>query len=154
YQGIATHDLKVPAVNLKPLFDEILSHVPTPDVDSTAPLQMLTVSLDYSEFVGRIAVGRVFGGTIKKNQRVKLLKHTGRVVDSVVKQLFVFDRLGRQEVESVGAGDICAVVGLEDIDIGDTIADPEKPVALPPIKVDEPTLEMLFRINDSPFAGQ
>src|SRR5262249_5297025 len=135
-------------------FDEILNHVPTPDVDSTAPLQMLTVSLDYSEFVGRIGVGRVFAGIIKKNQRVKLLKHTGRVIDTNVKQLFIFDRLGRQEVEEVVAGDICAVVGLEEIDIGDTIADPEKPVALPPIKVDEPTLEMLFRINDSPFAGQ
>jgi GTP-binding protein len=154
YQGIATHDLKVPGKTLKPLFDEILNHVPTPDVDSSAPLQFLTVSLDYSEFVGRIGVGRVFAGVIKKNQRIKLLKHTGRVVEATIKQLFTFDRLGRQEAETVVAGDICAVVGLEEIDIGDTIADFEKPVALPPIKVDEPTLEMLFRINDSPFAGQ
>jgi len=154
FQGYATLDLAVPPVDLKPLFELILGHIPGPSVNVDAALQMLTVSLIYSEFVGRIAVGKVFAGTIKKNQRVKLLKHTGREVDSVVKQLFIFDRLGRQEVESVGAGDICAVVGLESIDIGDTIADPEKPVALPPIKVDEPTLEMLFRINDSPFVGQ
>lgn len=154
YHGYATTDLNIPPVDLKPLFDVMLSHIPGPEVDTRAPLQMLTVSLDYSEFVGRIAVGKVFAGTIRKNQRVKVLKHTGREVEASVKQLFIFDRLGRSEIEEVGAGDICAVVGLESIDIGDTIADLEKPVPLPPIKVDEPTLEMLFRINDSPFVGQ
>ncbi len=153
-EGIATTDLSVPAVNLRPLFDAILQHVPAPEVEPDAPLQMLTVSLDYSDYVGRIAVGRVVAGKIRKGQRVALLKRDGRRVNDQVAQLFAFDRLGRTEVEEVGAGDICAVVGLEGIDIGDTIADFDNPVALPPITVDEPTLEMVFRINDSPFSGQ
>jgi GTP-binding protein len=153
-EGIATTDLATPAVNLKPLFDAILQHVPAPDVEADVPLQMLTVSLDYSDYVGRIAVGRVVAGKIRKGQRVALLKRDGRRVNDQVAQLFAFDRLGRTEVEAVGAGDICAVVGLEGIDIGDTIADFDNAVALPPITVDEPTLEMVFRINDSPFSGQ
>jgi GTP-binding protein len=153
-EGIATTDLAVPAVNLKPLFDAILQHVPVPEVELDVPLQMLVVSLDYSDYVGRIAVGRVVAGKIRKGQRVALLKHDGRRVNDQVAQLFAFDRLERAEVEEIGAGDICAVVGLEGVDIGDTIADSDNPVALPPIKVDEPTLEMVFRINDSPFSGQ
>lgn len=151
--GIATDDLKVPAKDLRPLFNVILGHVPPPEVDADAPLQFLTVSLEYSDYVGRIAVGRVVAGKIRKNQRIALLKHTGRRMDLPVKQLFIFDRLGRIETDVVEAGDICAVVGLDEVDIGDTIADFEKAEALPPIKVDEPTLEMVFRINDSPFAG-
>jgi GTP-binding protein len=153
-EGIATTDLAVPAVNLEPLFDAILQHVPVPEVELDVPLQMLVVSLDYSDYVGRIAVGRVVAGKIRKGQRIALLKHDGRRVNDQVAQLFAFDRLGRTEVEEIGAGDICAVVGLEGVDIGDTIADFDHPVALPPIKVDEPTLEMVFRINDSPFSGQ
>jgi GTP-binding protein len=153
-EGIATPDLAVPAESLKPLFDVILRHVPPPEVEPDAPLQMLTVSLDYSDYVGRIAVGRVVAGRIRKNQRIILLKRDGRSVNDQVAQLFAFDRLGRIEVDEVGAGDICAVVGLEGVDIGDTIADVENPKALPPITVDEPTLEMIFRINDSPFSGQ
>jgi GTP-binding protein len=153
-QGIATTDLAVPAVDLRPLYDAILKHVPPPEVQPEAPLQMLAVTLDYSDYVGRIAIGRVFAGKVRKGQRVALLKRDGKRQDDTVAQLYVFDRLGRSEVEEVDAGDICAVVGLEDVDIGDTIADVEKPVALPPIQVDEPTLEMIFRINDSPFSGQ
>jgi GTP-binding protein len=152
--GVATPDLSVPATDLRPLFDVILQQVPPPEVEPDAPLQMLVVSLDYSDYVGRIAVGKVFAGKIRKGQRIALLKRDGRRVNDQVAQLFVFDRLGRAEVDEVGAGDICAVVGLEGVDIGDTIADPENAAALPPIKVDEPTLEMVFRINDSPFAGQ
>jgi GTP-binding protein len=152
--GIATLDPNVPAMNLQPVYEMILKHVPTPEVDSEAPLQMLTVTLDYSDYVGRIAVGRIFAGKIRKGQRVALLKHDGRRIDDTVAQLYVFDRLSRVEVTEATAGDICLVVGLEDVDIGDTIADFDKPVALPPIVVDEPTLEMLFRINDSPFSGQ
>jgi GTP-binding protein len=128
--------------------------VPTPEVNPDAPLQMLVVTLDYSDYVGRIAIGRVVAGKIRKNQRIALLKHDGRRIDDNVAQLFVFDRLGRAETDEVSAGDICAVVGLESVDIGDTIADFENAVALPPIKVDEPTLDMIFRINDSPFVGQ
>jgi GTP-binding protein len=153
-QGVATTDLSIPAQDIRPLYDAILKHVPPPEVNSEAPLQMLTVTLDYSDYVGRIAIGRVFAGKIRKNQRIALLRHNGSRVDGNVKQLYVFDRLGRAEADEVAAGDICAVVGLDDVDIGDTIADVDNPQALPPIKVDEPTLDMIFRINDSPFAGQ
>ncbi len=153
-QGIATTDLAIPATDLRPLCDAILQKVPPPDVEPDKPLQMLVTTLDWSDYVGRIAIGRVVAGKIKKNQRIALLKNDGRRVDDTIAQLYVFDRLGRTEADEVGAGDICAVVGLENVDIGDTIADVDNPVALPPIKVDEPTLDMVFRINDSPFAGQ
>jgi GTP-binding protein len=153
-QGIAGTDLSTPPKDLRPLYDAILKHVPTPDVDAEAPLQMLVTTLDYSDYVGRIGIGRVVAGKIRKNQRVALLKRDGRRIDDAVTQLYTFDRLGRTETDEVTAGDICAVVGLEEVDIGDTIADFENAVALPPISVDEPTLDMLFRINDSPFAGQ
>lgn len=152
--GIATNDMAIEPKNLQPVYEAILKHVPTPEVRTDVPLQMLAVTLDYSDYVGRIAVGRVFAGKIRKGQRVALLKHDGRRIDDQVAQLFVHKGLGRVEVDEVAAGDICAVVGLEDVDIGDTIADFENPVALPPITIDEPTLEMVFRINDSPFSGQ
>jgi GTP-binding protein len=152
--GIATTDLSIPARDIRPLYDAILNHVPQPEVDPQAPLQMLVVTLDYSDYVGRIAIGHVVAGRIRKGQRIALLKHDGRRIDDTVSQLYAFDRLGRAETDEVAAGDICAVVGLEKVDIGDTIADFDNPVALPPIIVDEPTLDMLFRINDSPFAGQ
>src|SRR5207248_8017801 len=138
-------DLAVPATDLRPLYDAVLKHVPPPDVDAKVPLQMLAVTLDYSDYVGRIAIGRVFAGKIRKGQRVALLKRDGRRIDDTVAQLYVFDRLGRAETDEVSAGDICAVVGLEDVDIGDTVADFDNPVALPPINVDEPTLDMVFR---------
>src|SRR5438270_8550 len=153
-EGIATTDLSIPATDIRPLFDAILKHVPPPEVKPNAPLQMLVVTLDYSDYVGRIAIGRVVAGKIRKGQRIALLKHDGKRIDDTVAQLYVFDRLGRAETNEVAAGDICAVVGLEDVDIGDTIADFDSPVALPPIIVDEPTLDMVFRINDSPFVGQ
>ncbi|MBY0524256.1 MAG: translational GTPase TypA [Gemmataceae bacterium] len=152
--GIATDDLAVPPVNLAPLYAAILKHVPQPEVYPESPLQFLVINLDYSDYVGRIAVGKVFAGKIRKNQRIALMKHDGTKVEDNVAQLYVFDRMGRVEAEEVHAGDICAVVGIEGVDIGDTIADFEHPVALPPIVVDEPTLEMIFRINDSPFVGQ
>jgi GTP-binding protein len=153
-EGIATTDLAVPATDIRPLYEAILKHVPTPEVNADAPLQMLVVTLDYSDYVGRIGIGRVNAGKIRKGQKVALLKHDGQRIDDTVAQLYVFDRLGRTEADEVAAGDICAVVGLEKVDIGDTIADFDNPVALPPITVDEPTLDMMFRINDSPFAGQ
>src|SRR5262245_50370937 len=115
---------------------------------------MLVTTLDWSDYVGRIGIGKIAAGKIRKGQKIALLKHDGRRVDDTVAQLYMFDRLGRTETDEVGAGDICAVVGLDKVDIGDTIADFDNPVALPPIKVDEPTLDMIFRINDSPFAGQ
>src|ERR1019366_916017 len=153
-EGIATTDLAIPAVDLAPIFAAIIKYVPPPDVEIDVPLQLLAITLDYSDYVGRIAIGRVNAGKIRKNQRVAIMKHDGKRIDSVVKQLYTFDRLGRVETDEVLAGDICAVVGMEEIDIGDTIADIDNPVALTPIKIDEPTLDMLFRINDSPFCGQ
>ena len=152
--GIATTDLSIPAVDIRPLYNAILKHVPPPEVEPEQPLQMLVVTLDHSDYVGRIAIGKIVAGKIRKGQRIALLKHDGRRLDETVAQLYTFDRLGRVETEEVSAGDICAVVGLEDVDIGDTIADFDNPKALPPIRVDEPTLDMIFRINDSPFAGQ
>jgi GTP-binding protein len=153
-EGIATTDLAIKPVDLRPLFDAILNKVPVQDVDVNAPLQMLVVTLDHSDYVGRIGIGHVVAGKIKKGQKVALLKREGKRIDDQVTQLHTFDRLGRIEADEVTAGDICAVVGLEEVDIGDTIADFEQAVALPPINVDEPTLDMLFRINDSPFVGQ
>ncbi|MFO0809477.1 MAG: translational GTPase TypA [Gemmataceae bacterium] len=152
--GIATTDLAVEPKDLQPLYKAILENIPAPEVDVDAPLQMLVVSLISDAFVGRIAVGRVMAGKIKKGQRVAILKRDGKRIDDTVVLVQEFDRLGRVEAESVSAGDICAVAGLDEIEIGDTIADFENPVALPPITVDEPTLDMVFRVNDSPFAGQ
>src|SRR5262245_34218590 len=153
-QGIATTDLAVPARDIRPLYDAILKHVPPPEVATAAPPQMLATTLDWSDYVGRMAIGRVVAGKIRKNQRVARRKRGGERVHNQVTQLDVFDRLGRAETNEVQAGDISAAVGLDDVDIGDTVADPENSVALPPIRVDEPTLDMIFRINDSPFAGQ
>ncbi len=157
--GVATTDLSIPAVDIRPLYDAILKNVPAPEVEPELPLQMLVVTLDHSDYVGRIAIGKVVAGKIRKGRRIALLKHDPGVaeprrLDDTIAQLYVFDRLGRVETDEVSAGDICAVVGLEDVDIGDTIADFDNPKALPPIRVDEPTLDMIFRINDSPFAGQ
>ncbi|MFO0879940.1 MAG: translational GTPase TypA [Gemmataceae bacterium] len=153
-QGVASTDLAVPGKDLGPLYKAILEHVPAPEVQPDLPLQMLVLNIDHSEFVGRIAIGRIFSGKVKKGQRVAIMKRDGSRVDDTVVQVLEFDRLGRNEVAELGAGDICALVGLEEVDIGDTVADFEKPVALPPVAIDEPTLDMVFRINDSPFAGQ
>src|SRR5438093_8226496 len=120
-EGIATTDLSVPATDIRPLYDAILKHVPPPEVELEAPLQMLVVTLDHSDYVGRIGIGRVVAGKITKGQRVALLKRDGRRIDDQVAQLFTFDRLGRAETDEVAAGDICAVVGLEAVDIGDTV---------------------------------
>jgi GTP-binding protein len=153
--GIATTDMGVEPKDLKPLFDAILDKVPPPDVAVDAPLQMQVTSLVYSEFVGKIAVGKVMAGKIKKNQRVTVVRQKdGSTFGDTVVQLQEFDRLGRREVEEVSAGDVCAVVGIDDAEIGDTICEVDKPSALPPLTIDEPTLDMLFKVNDSPFAGQ
>lgn len=139
---------------LRDVFEAIIKEVPPPPADTTKPLQLLVTNIDYNEYVGRIGIGRVVNGTIKAGQRVTVIKREGEHVDTKVTQLLQFIGLKRAEVEQVEAGDLCAVVGLESVDIGDTIADPESPVQLPPITVEEPTMTMLFRINDSPFAGQ
>jgi GTP-binding protein len=154
-QGIATNDLSVPPKDLKPLFDAILEKIPGPEVDADGPLQMQVVNLEYSDYVGRIAVGKINRGKIRKGQRVALIKQKdGKRIDDTVVQVLEYDRLGKREADELSAGDICAIVGIDEADIGDTIADFDNPEALPPIAIDEPTLDMVFRINDSPFTGQ
>jgi GTP-binding protein len=153
-QGIATTDLAVPGKDLHPLYDAILNHVPPPEVKPDDPLQLLVLAIDHSEYVGRIGIGRIFAGKIRKAQKVALLKRDGHRIDDTVVQLLEFDRLGRKEAQEVGAGDICCIVGLDDVDIGDTVADFESALPLEPVAIDEPTLDMVFRINDSPYCGQ
>ncbi len=153
-EGWASNDLNVKKDNLRDLFEAIIKHVPAPQMDKTAPLQMLVVTLDYNDYVGRIAIGRVFAGTLKKGESIIVIDRNGKQTRQRAQQLYQFEGLGRKEVDFVEAGDICAVVGLDPVDIGNTIASAENPIALPTIEVDEPTLTMTFRVNDSPFAGQ
>jgi len=144
------NDSLTPIDNINPLLDGIIKYVPEPNVNE-GPLQMQITSLDYSSFLGRIAVGKVTRGSIKENQQVMLM-HTDGVNKKVkIKELYVFEGMGKKKVSEVKAGDICAVVGLEEFNIGDTIADPDNFEALPVINVDEPTMSMLFSINNSPF---
>jgi GTP-binding protein len=139
--------------NINPLLDGIIKYVPEPKVNE-GPLQMQITSLDYSSFLGRIAVGKVARGVIKENQPIALVQAENAIKKMRVKELYVFEGMGKKKVAEVKAGDICAVVGLEDFNIGDTIADQETPEALPVISVDEPTMSMLFSINNSPFFGK
>ncbi|MEO6489787.1 MAG: translational GTPase TypA [Ferruginibacter sp.] len=139
--------------NIFPLLDAILEHVPEPKVNEGFS-QMQITSLDYSSFLGRIAVGKVARGSIKENQQIALMQADGGIKKMKIKELYVFEGMGKKKVSEVIAGDICAVVGLEDFNIGDTIADVENPEALPVISVDEPTMSMLFGINNSPFFGK
>ncbi len=153
--GIATNDMAVEPKDLKPLFDAILNKIPAPVVDQDAPLQMQVTALQYSEFLGKIAIGRVVAGKIKKNQKVTVVKQKdGGTFNDTVVQVLEFDKLAKKEVETISAGDVCAIVGLDEADIGDTICDFDKPMPLPPLAIDEPTLDMLFKVNDSPFASQ
>jgi GTP-binding protein len=142
-----------PTDNIFPLLDTILEKVPPPHV-TEGNLQLQITSLDYSSFLGRIAVGRIARGTIKENQPVCLMKTDGSVVKSRVKELYIFEGLGKKKVAEVSAGDICAVVGIEGFNIGETIADFENPEALPITSIDEPTMNMQFSINNSPFFGR
>jgi len=136
------------------LFDAIINHVPVPDLDPDAPLQALITTLDYNDYVGRIGIGRVFAGVLEAGKDVAVIDRRGRQSVQRIGQLFRFQGLGRVQVDRIDTGDLCAVVGLDPVDIGDTLADPESPVALPAVAIDEPTLAMTFRFNDSPFAGR
>jgi GTP-binding protein len=148
-----SNDWKSPTTSLEPLLDMVIEHIPAPKiVEGTT--QMLITSLDYSSFTGRIAIGRLTRGGLKTGQNISLVKRDGTVVKSKVKEVHVFEGVGRKKVEEVQTGDICALVGLEAFDIGDTIADFENPEGLKTIAIDEPTMSMLFTINDSPFFGK
>lgn len=146
-------DWKNQTKNIEPLLDMVIEHVPTP-VFPEGTTQMLITSLDFSSFTGRIAIGRVQRGNIVEGQQISLVKRNGSVTKSRIKEVFVFEGLGRKKVESVQTGDICAVVGVEGFEIGDTISDLENPEGLKSIAIDEPTMSMLFTINDSPFFGK
>ncbi len=146
-------DWKIQTDSIAPLLDMVLEYVPSPKINE-GNTQMLITSLDFSSFTGRIAIGRLQRGKLTSPMKVNLIKRDGSKIQSTIKELNLFDGLGRKKVKNVNAGDLCAVIGLEDFEIGDTIADYEAPEALPTIAIDEPTMSMLFTINDSPFFGQ
>ncbi|WP_353778107.1 translational GTPase TypA [Winogradskyella sp. 3972H.M.0a.05] len=139
--------------SIQPLLDMVIEHIPSPKVEEGST-QMLITSLDYSSFTGRIAIGRLQRGQLKAGMQVSLVKRDGSILKSKIKELHTFEGLGRKKVDAIEAGDICAIVGLEGFEIGDTIADFENPEGLKTIAIDEPTMSMLFTINDSPFFGK
>jgi GTP-binding protein len=146
-------DWKNQTTSIEPLLDAVIEHVPSPKV-SEGSTQLLITSMDYSSFTGREAIGRLQRGELNQGQNVSLVKRDGSVIKSKIKELNIFDGLGKLKVDSIQAGDICSVVGLDNFEIGDTIADFENPESLPTINIDEPTMSMMFTINDSPFFGK
>lgn len=151
--GYAKEDLDAEGVDMQPMFEAILRHVPPPVGDVNKPLQLQVTTLDYSEYVGRIVIGKIHNGTIRMGQQAALVTETGAIVKAKVSKLMGFEGLKRIELEESSAGNIVAVAGFADANIGETITCPNEPLALPLIKVDEPTLQMTFSVNDSPFAG-
>lgn len=151
--GWADYVLDGPRDSVIPLLDAVIEHIPAPPMREGA-VQMQITTLGYSEFVGRIGIGRVFRGSMDTTTPLTLIKNDGKKMPGKIKQLFTFEGLERKETNKVSCGDICAIVGIEGLDIGDTLADAEKPEALPSIKLDEPTISMVFRVNDSPFYGK
>lgn len=152
-QGWMSEDWKNPTSDITPLLDMVVQHIPAPKVSEGTPQLMIT-SLDYSQYIGRIAIGRLNRGTLRDGQNVSLVKRDGTIVKSKIRGLFLFEGFAKVKVEEVQAGDICAIFGIDGFEIGDTIADYENPEALPSISIDEPTMSMVFTINDSPFFGQ
>jgi GTP-binding protein len=152
--GVAMTEPNGVGEDLGPLFTAIVDHVPPPRGDASAPLQMLVANLDSSDYLGRIAIGRIFNGTVRLNDPVVVMKHGGALQQTKVTKLFAFDGLKRVEVAEAAAGDVVCLAGIEDITIGDTIASPENPVAIPLVAVDEPTVSMIFGVNTSPVAGR
>ena len=152
--GTATLDLTEPGRTLLPLFDAILRHVPAPQGDAAAPLRLLVANLDSSDYLGRIAIGRIFDGRVKLGDMVAVCKLDGRAQPTKVTKLFAFDGLKRVEIDQASAGDIVCLAGIDDITIGETITDPEDRRPIPPIHVDEPTVSMIFGVNTSPMAGR
>ena len=152
-EGWAVDELEQERENLNPLLDMIVKHIPAPE-RVPGPVQMLVAALDHSDYVGRIGIGRIFRGTLRGKDPVVLIKRDGSLVKTQARRVYVFDNLGKREVEEVQCGDLCAVEGLDRVDIGDTLSDPDRPEPLPIIAVDEPTLSMFFMPNDSPGYGQ
>lgn len=152
--GFARLDPNDGNMDMYPLLDMIIDDMPAPEVDETAPLAMQCVTIDHSNFVGRIGIGRVYSGSIRQGDQILVVKNDGSSATATVKQLFTFDYLGRTECQEVGAGDIAAVVGIERTDIGDVYTDPENPVELEPIEIDPPTLSIVFEASTSPLVGR
>jgi GTP-binding protein len=152
--GFASHDPHARGGDILPLLDMVLEHIPGPIANVDEPLQMIVTSLSWSEYVGRIVIGRIANGRVKPGMKVAILKAGGVQKASIVENVEIFDKLGKTEAESAEAGDIVALTGLGEAEIGDTVADPAKPVPLPRIHVDEPTLSMVFTINSSPLTGR
>jgi GTP-binding protein len=153
-EGVATMDLATPGDSLQPLFEAIVEHVPPPRGNPEGPLQMLVANLDSSDYLGRIAIGRIFNGVVRLNDAVAVLKLDGSEQQTRVTKLFAFDGLKRVEIQQAAAGDIVCLAGIEDITIGETIADLEHRVRIPPTAIDEPTVSMVFSVNTSPMAGR
>ncbi|MDE6288457.1 MAG: GTP-binding protein, partial [Muribaculaceae bacterium] len=151
--GWMSTDWEQPTDNIVPLLDAIIENIPAPTTYE-GDAQMLITSLDFSNYVGRIAIGRVHRGTLREGMEIALCKRDGSVVKQRIKELHTFEGMGRKRVQEVSSGDICALVGIEDFEIGDTVAAVENPEPLPRIAIDEPTMSMTFTINDSPFFGR
>ncbi|HEX6641740.1 MAG TPA: translational GTPase TypA [Thermoanaerobaculia bacterium] len=152
--GTATTDLAVPGTTLEPMFEAILKHIPPPKGAADQPLQMLIANLDASEYVGRIAIGRIFNGRVKVNDAIAVSKLDGTLVNTKVTKLFAFEGLKRVDIDAAAAGDIICLAGIDHITIGETVTDPLQPMPIPPIAIDEPTVSMIFGVNTSPLAGR
>ena len=152
-EGYATLDPEERGDSMQPLLDMALASIPGPEIDADAPLQMLVTTLDWSDYVGRIAIGRIYSGTICRGQQVAIMQANDQSINAKVNEVHLFDKLGRIQVEEATAGDIVALVGLDEVTIGDTISHPDSRRALPRVEVDEPTIQMVFGINTSPLAG-
>jgi GTP-binding protein len=152
-QNWMSYDWKERTENIEPLLETIIKVIPPPAVVVGTP-QLQITSIDYSTFIGRIAIGKIMRGTLRVNMPVSLMKRDGKIVKSRIKELYTFEGLGKAKAEQVGCGDICAIVGLDGFEIGDVVADHENPEGMPPITIDEPTMSMLFTINNSPFFGK
>jgi GTP-binding protein len=153
-QGIAKTDLKEESNSLTPLLENIINHVPVPQAETNSHFRMLISAIDYNDYLGRIGIGRVYSGSIKTGDNIVLLTKEGKKVNSKISKMYSFENISRIEVNELNAGDIGAIAGFEDVDIGDTFASPEKSEALPFVAIDEPTITMNFIVNNSPFAGQ
>ncbi|MGE5682051.1 MAG: GTP-binding protein, partial [Bacillota bacterium] len=153
-QGVAKLSMEEEAVDLKPLFDLIVNRVPSPRVQPDEPFRMLISAIDYNDYLGRIGIGLVQSGSLKIGESVVLISKDGKTENGKISKLYTFENLRRAEADEVFAGDIAAIAGFEDVNIGETLADPSKPEAIPFVDIDEPTITMNFMVNNSPFAGQ
>ena len=153
-QGIATTDLDKPGTDMTPVFETIISHIGAPNVNKENPMQFLVSSIDYDNYVGRIAIGRLESGVINQGQNVAVCRKDGKIQQTKIGKIYTYQGLKRYEIDTAEAGDVIAIVGIPDINIGETIADPVNPVAIPFVDIDEPTLSMTFSVNNGPLAGR